>query len=129
MKGTCPLMFDQYLSIHRKYGRGNAEPLQIALVLGGAKPATSFNPPLELFSETSQSLHSLQQLVEEWRLSHRKRPDRPGLTVSPSSYWLDLLPTVKIDEGTFHRRLGLVYGYPLLDINYFDATDGVHSHH
>lgn len=125
MKETCPKLFDRYLRSHRKYGRGDGKPLQMALVLGGAKPATSFNPPSELFSEIpSVSIHSPEQLAEEWDLSYRKRPDSSGLMVSPSSYWLDLLPTVKIDKDAYDRRLGLVYGYPLADINSFLETEG-----
>ncbi len=114
-------MFDRYLSSHRELGNGSAEPLQVALVLGGAKPASPFDPPAELFSQHSLDRHAL---IKNWGLHYRSIPDLPGVIVSPSLHWLDLLPTVKTDADAYDRLLGLLFGYPLPDIDNYLQTNG-----
>ncbi len=115
-------LFKEYLSYHREYGRDYQEPIQMALVLGGEKPATTFYPPEELFSDYPDL--SPSTLAEKFELYYRRVPGDYALMVSPSSYWLDLLPTVSLDNETGARRHGLFFGYPFDAIDYFPRAKG-----
>lgn len=122
MRAKQRRLFREYISSHKEYGGTIGEPLQVALVLGGEKPATIFDPPVEMFSQHPD--HSPRSLVNEWKLYYRRMPGFSGLMVSPSSFWFDLLPTVEMDTETGARRLGLFFGYPFDDINHFLQAEG-----
>ncbi len=115
-------LFEQYISYHQEYGGDIGEPLQMALVLGGEKPATTFDPPTEMFSRYPD--YSPQTLVKEWGLYYRRTSTDSALMVSPSSLWLDLLPTVELNTETGARRYGLFFGYPFDAIDYFHRAKG-----
>lgn len=115
-------LFGQYISYHQEYGGDIGEPLQMALVLGGEKPATTFDPPTEMFSQYPN--YSPRTLVKEWGLYCRRTSTDPALMVSPSSLWFDLLPTVEMDTNRCTRRFGLFFGYPFDDINFFLRAEG-----
>ncbi|WP_330630721.1 hypothetical protein [Halocatena halophila] len=110
-------LFRHYISCHQEFGGDIGEPLQMALVMGGKKPATTFDPPEEMFSSFPD--HSPSTLVEKWGLRYRRVKGDYALMVSPSTHWFDLLPTVGLNNDTGVRRHGLFFGYPFEDIEYF----------
>lgn len=122
MKETQRRLFKEYISYHQEHGRDYKEPLQMALVLGGEKPATTFKPPEELFSQYPDL--SPQKLIKKWDLYYRPAPSDSALMVSSSPLWFDLLPTVDLDTEIGTRRYGLFFGYPFDAIDYFHRAKG-----
>lgn len=122
MRAKQRRLFREYISFHQEYGGDIGEPLQMALVLGGEKPATTFDPPTEMFSQYPD--YNPRTLVKEWGLYYRSTSTDPALMVSPSSLWFDLLPTVEMDTDRCARRFGLFFGYPFDDIKFFLRAEG-----
>ncbi len=115
-------LFGQYISHHQEYGGDIGEPLQMALVLGGEKPATMFDPPEEMFSRYPDL--SPSKLVKKWGLYYRRSSINSTLMVSPSYFWFDLLPAVELGTEIGARCRGLFFGYPFDAINHFLHAEG-----
>lgn len=97
-------------------------PIQFTRVLAGDKPATilqqrDWNAPESPFDSEEDVL----AFIEDLRLFHRQQKKSRSHTVSNSSWRLDLLPTVARARAkeAMHKRLGVLYGYPREDIEWF----------
>lgn len=99
----------------RGEGECSATPIRLARVLAEDKPATLLQDD------------SLDSLLDRIGFPYRKVEGIPGWIVSPTEWRLDLLPTAKnkfSQPDAYHRRLGVVFGYPPEAIDYFIQKDG-----
>lgn len=117
--------FREFIRRHRDEtdGRISVNPILLARVLAGDKPAADIDLKGEEthpnFDDPDEYLYSICDTLD---LHARKIKGIRSWTVGHSSRWLDLLPTVKSSTDAFHRRCGIVYGYPSDAIENFTET-------
>jgi hypothetical protein len=112
--------FRRYVTVHCQANHWSRTPLRLALVLAGDKPATLFDPYPWAFPERSPSSPECAlPLLDQLDLTYKQIQDLPGVVVATSSGRLALLPTVMTPCNAYHRRLGVVFGYPPTAIEYF----------
>lgn len=114
----------RYLSYYRD--ETVREPLRLALMIAGDKPATLVAPEpwITLRSPLTFSNGSVE-LFNVFDLASREIRDVPAWFVARSSGRLDLLPTVRNgDCDAYHRRLGVIFGYPPREIDSYITHEG-----
>lgn len=129
--GSIPDLSDeQYLALrefvvqHIDEGTCSTTPLRLARVLACDKPATLILTPPEITPRSEQSPEKyLVDLLDRIDYPYRQFTGLPGWIVSSSPGRLDLLPTTKTTCDAYHRRLGVVFGYPRDAIEYFINKD------
>jgi hypothetical protein len=126
LSATQRRAFSQYVRVHCHDDSWFRTPLRLALVLAGDKPATLIDPCPWAFPESPlQSPDCALPLLDQLNLAYKRIRDLPGVIVAASSGRLELLPTVMNPCDAYHRRLGVVLGYPSTAIEYFLQKDGV----
>lgn len=120
--------FQGWLRVHKEH-ESFEDPLKMALVVSGDKPALYLQPaewafPGPQFSVTSDE--RFLELMEELGLTTHQMEGMNGWFVAPVHGRLDLLPsTVRAPtDAAWHRRLGTVLGYPSEAIEFFIDTSG-----
>ena len=97
-------------------GRGHrSHPLDFALMLAGEKPACTMHPSAEEFPATPfHPASGLRRLCDQLDLAVQKPQEVSWWFVAPVDGRLDLLPSGnRCDRNeAWHRRLGVVLGYP-----------------
>lgn len=118
----------EFIILHREEGTCSATPTRLARVLAHDKPATLLQTPSEITLPRDCSPDEyLVDLLDQIGFPHRQVVGVPGWIVSSSSWRLDLLPTTKNTfrlPDAYHKRLGVVFGYPSEAIDYFIHKDG-----
>lgn len=120
----------EYIVRHRHEDTCSTTPLRLARVLAHDKPATLILTPPEVTPPSEQAPDEyLVALLDRIEFPHRQVGGLPGWIVASSPGRLDLLPTVKngVFSDAYHRRLGVVFGYPSEAIDYFIHKDGSES--
>lgn len=97
-------------------------PIRLARVLSRKKPATLILTPPEI----SSSEEYLVDLLDRINCPYRTFTGLSGWVVSSTSGRLDLLPTSKTLCDAYHRRLGVVFGYPRDAVDHFINKDSSH---
>lgn len=105
------------------------DPLLFALVLSGEKPAAEITAAAFAFPDHRWAPHrGLFALCDLFGLSYRRIGHGTGSTwfVAPTGGRLDLLPSSELTarNRAWHRRLGVILGYPPDAVDYFIETDG-----
>lgn len=124
----------QYFERHVESETCRRDPLLLALVLAGDKPAVDYSPSKWEFPEHPFAPHEgLQELCDVFNLSYRRIGSGVGSDwiVAPSPGRLDLLPSTNRTDrnAAWHRRLGIIFGYPPEAIDYFiESTGGDRTH-
>jgi hypothetical protein len=118
--------FRRYLDAHRRNDECSRTPLRLALVLGGMKPATIVDPFPWAFPDCSQEpVQCLEELIDLFECVYRRAYGASGLIVARSTGRVGFLPTVQnTDSDAYHRRLGVVFGYPPDAIEHFIQHEG-----
>lgn len=112
---------------HREEGTCSATPIRLARVLAEDKPATLL-PSSPDFPTAEDDYHA--SLLDRIGYPYRQVEGIPGWIVSPTGWRLELLPSVKNEfrlPDAYHKRLGVVFGYPSDAIEYFIHKDGSES--
>jgi hypothetical protein len=118
--------FSRYVTEHYHQDGWSRTPLRLALVVAGDKPATLFDPHPWAFPDSPlQSPACGLPLLDQLNLAYKRIQDLPGVIVAAAAGRLDLLPTVMNPCDAYHRRLGVVFGYPSTAIEYFLQKDDV----
>lgn len=95
-------------------------PYVIARVLTGDRPAAYINPATGVTPDSySGKDEYLTEVFGRLGLVARKIDGDNGWNVARTAWRLDLLPTTNSLSDAYHRRLGVVYGYPEDAIEYF----------
>ncbi len=103
------------------------DPLMVALVLSGDKPAASIDPSTDHFPDHRWTPHTgLKELCDTMNIVAYKRRDLGWWFVAPVYGRLDLLPSSNRTERSdeWMRRLGVIFGYPSSAIDYFLGAKG-----
>ncbi len=120
-------VFEQYLIARYDSRASGHEPLWLALMLGGAKPAasiTKFVDPLDPENDTPpSSAFPIEVVAQTFDLPYRWWSEHE-LFVTTTPWRFDLLPATdnRTASTAYHRRLGCFFGYPQADIEYFLST-------
>ncbi|UPM42304.1 hypothetical protein [Halocatena salina] len=119
----------RYFERHAENDACYRDPLLLALVVAGDKPAAEISATEFAFPEHPWTPHrGLIALCELFELSYRRIGQGTGNDwfIAPTDGRLDLLPSSeKADRNrAWHRRLGVVLGYPPEAIDFFIDTDG-----
>lgn len=103
-------------------GRLSVNPIVLARVLAGDKPGGYINLNGETYPDFGDTDAYIAELCSTLELETRKIKEARGCCISRSDLWLDMLPTVQSSTDAFHRRCGVVYGYPQEAIEDFIET-------
>lgn len=120
-------VFEQYLIARYDSRASSHEPLWLALVLAGAKPAasiTKFVNPLDPENDTPpSSAFPIEAIAQTFDLPYRWWSEHE-LFVTTTPWRFDLLPATdnRTASPSYHRRFGCFFGYPRGDIEYFLST-------
>lgn len=117
----------RYIERHVEHDAWHREPLMLALVVAGDKPAALIDPASFAFPDHPWSTHTgLLELCDVLELSYRHVTDISGWFVAPAEGRLDLLPSTgrAPTNDAWHRRFGVVLGYPPDAIDFFIETSG-----
>lgn len=111
---TQRCLFRDYIIRHKDAETYSKNPINLARVLIGDRPAAALTPLLKIDvpNEYDDADEYVPAMVSEMGLQYRTLVDHFDVYISSSSKRLDLLPTVKVMNDAFHRRLGVVLGYP-----------------
>lgn len=112
-----------FINRHREEGTCSATPIRLARVLAHDKPSTLLQSPPEISTSRDDYLVSL---LDRIGFPYRQVDGVPGWIVAPTEWRLDLLPTSKNEfkqPDAYHKRLGVVFGYPQEAIDYFIHKD------
>jgi hypothetical protein len=106
--------FSRYLDTHRQSDSCSRAPMRLALVVGQMKPATIIEPYPWAFPDCALSpVQCFQDLLDRFDCVYRQPYGAAGVIVAGSTGRLEFLPTVKnTDSDAYHRRLGVLFGYP-----------------
>lgn len=107
-------LLTDYIQRHNDAGTYSMNPIHLARVLAGDRPAGALTPlhDIDVPDEYDDVDEYVPELAEQMGLYHRTIGEYFDVYVSFSSRRLDLLPTVKVMNDAFHKRLGVVLGYP-----------------
>ncbi len=139
----------QYITERQESEMGLREPVWLALVINGEKPACYANqglgssplitdgwtdelagqavpPEMEIdvvpLEETTPDI-TVADVLDAFGLSYRGLGGA-GWYVARTAWRLELLPTVRNGAtAAYHRRLGAFFGYARADINYFITSE------
>lgn len=120
----------EFTQRHRDEDTCSTTPVRLARVLAHDKPATLILTPPEISPPRGQSCSPEEYLVtllDRIECLYRQVDGLSGWIVASSAGRLDLLPTVKTLCDAYHRRLGVVFGYPADAIDYFINNDNSRS--
>lgn len=112
--------FREFIVGHCGEDTCSVTPVRLASVLARDKPATLLQTPPEIAMSQDDYLISL---INRLGLSYREVTGISGYIAGRSSWWLDLLPTTKIFSDAYHKRLGVVFGYPRYAVENFINGD------
>ncbi len=118
----------EWLRVHEDH-ESREDPLKMALVIAGDKPAMYLQPSEWAYPGTRFGFDTNEQfreLIDALELVAHQIEGMNGWFVAPAHGRLDLLPsTVRAPTDTaWHRRLGVVLGYPPEAIEFFIDTTG-----
>lgn len=107
-------LLTDYIERHKDAETYSMNPIHLARVLAGDRPAAALTPlpEIDVPDEYDDVDEYVPTMVDEMGLFHRTVGDFFDVYVSQSYSRLDLLPTVKVINSAFHKRLGVVLGYP-----------------
>lgn len=111
----------EYTERHRAApGKLAPHPITIARVLARDKPAACVDPVTGVTPDDySGPDEYLPAIFERMDLAVRQIDGIDGWHVARSAWRLDLLPTTNSLSDAYHRRCGVVYGYPPSAIEHF----------
>lgn len=116
-------VFEKFIDTRYKTQLNVREPIWLALLLAGQKPATEITTlSLPNYLDGDQSPITDEEVAEVFGLvAHRW--DKHDLFVSRTHWWIGILPSQQADLDAYHRRLGCFFGFPEEDIKYFLSSD------
>lgn len=120
--------FQEWLRVQEEH-ESFEDPLTMSLVVAGDKPAMYLQPSKWAFDGPRFGGNTDEQfvdLMETLGLTTHQMKEMNGWFVAPVHGRLDLLPsTVRAPtDAAWHRRLGVVLGYPYEAIEFFIDTSG-----
>lgn len=98
-------------------------PIVLARVVADDKPAAHLYISGDTHPDFDDPVEYLRSLCNTFGLSMKKIKEVRGWSVGRSRWRLDLLPTRSIKTDAYHRRQGIVYGYPHDAIESFINTE------
>lgn len=107
-------VFGRYLAAHQRAATASLNPLWLALVLAGDRPAAMMGPHREAFPYRDRSLaQCFLSLLDLFELQYQSVPQRHQWCLSPTPARFGLLPPQwEPATAEYHLRLGLFLGYP-----------------
>lgn len=126
LTATQRTALNEYFERHHASETPTRTPLLLALVLAGDKPATHITPASWAFSGTSCETDThFRAFLDTLGLAAHHLTGMSGWFVAPSRGRFGLLPSTARTRANaaWHRRLGIVFGYPSAAIEYFIHTD------
>jgi hypothetical protein len=113
----------EYTARHCHEETCSTAPVRLARVLAHDKPTTLIDTPLAIAAADAY----FDDLLDRLECPYRQIRGHSGWIVASSAgrARLDLLPTVKTGNfsDAYHRRLGVVFGYPAVAIKHFIQKD------
>jgi hypothetical protein len=107
-------VFGRYLAAHQRAATISLNPLWLALVIAGDRPAAMITPHPKAFPYRNQSLEQcFHSFLDLFDLQSQAIPQSDQWCLTPTAARFEILPT-QWDPSTaeYHLRLGLFLGYP-----------------
>lgn len=99
-------------------GKLAVHPISLARVLAHDKPAAYVDTVTGVAPQDNSPADYLAEIIDRIDLPARQG-DGSGWIVARTSWRLDLLPTTESRNNAYHKRCGVVYGYPQEAIEHF----------